>query len=97
MKVKDELWTELASASLEWKLDEAYDITVNVEGSKIEGLIWGKMILEAQDNEYSDGGVGVMIVSGSAVITQFDIGPVTLVTVSRAVENILSNSSSPYI
>jgi hypothetical protein len=55
------------------------------------------MIFEAQDNEYSDGGVGVMIVSGSAVITRFDIGPVTLVTVSRAVENILSNSLSPYI
>ncbi|KUJ23729.1 ADP-ribosylglycohydrolase [Mollisia scopiformis] len=76
VKARDESRIELTNASYEWELDTAYHVTVRVEGSKIVGSIAGKKVLEADDSEYTGGGIGAVIVDGSLAIDQFDIAPV---------------------
>jgi ADP-ribosylglycohydrolase len=75
VKAKDESRMELASASYDWELDEVYNVAVRVEGSEITGFIAGKKVLEANDGDYTGGGIGAVLVDGSVSINQFDIAP----------------------
>ena len=75
LKAKDKSRTELARVSHVWALDEAYDVKLCIEGSKIAGFINGEKVLEAEDGEYTGGGIGAVIVDGSVAIDQFHIAP----------------------
>jgi hypothetical protein len=75
VKARDELRTELASESFEWRLDEAYTVAVHVEGNKITGFIAGETVVESYDDEYVGGGIGAVVIDGGIAITQFDIAP----------------------
>ena len=76
VKAKDELRTELASKSFEWKLDEAYAVAVHAEGDDIIGFIGGDKVIEAHEDEYSGGGIGAVVIDGGIAITQFEIAPI---------------------
>lgn len=73
VKAKDESRTVLASVSYEWESNTAYSVSVCVEGESISGFIAEKKILEASDGEYAGGGIGAIVVDGSAAIDRFDI------------------------
>jgi ADP-ribosylglycohydrolase len=75
IKAKDDMRTELASASYDWELDKVYKLAVCVEGRNISGFIAGKKVLDAQDSEYAGGGIGAVLLDGSVTIDQFDIAP----------------------
>lgn len=77
VKAKDEERMELASAAFEWELDATYIVAVRVYGGKITGFIGGKEVLETEDEEYTGGGIGAILVDGSVAIDQFDVGPLT--------------------
>lgn len=46
-----------------------------VEQSRITGFIAGKKVIEAEDGEYTGGGIGEIIIDGSLAIDQFDLTP----------------------
>jgi ADP-ribosylglycohydrolase len=75
IKARDTSRTELATASYQWELDEGYNVTVSVEGRNITVVLSGEKVLEAQDSDYSGGGIGALLVDGSVAIDQFDIAP----------------------
>jgi hypothetical protein len=77
VKAKDETRTELATIDYPWALDEGYSVALSVDGGKIKGFIAGKKVIEAQDNEYTGGGIGAIVMNGSVSITQFDIAPIS--------------------
>ncbi|KAN0095006.1 ADP-ribosylglycohydrolase [Hyaloscypha variabilis] len=73
---KDETRTELTCVSYEWKLDESYSVTVCAEGDNITGFIAGKKVAEAQEGEWTGGGIGVVVTDGSVAVDQIDISPI---------------------
>lgn len=66
---------ELASASFDWKMDESYDIAITVVGGKFIGKIDGQRILEATDDRFEDGGVGLVVTNGSLSAEEIKIEP----------------------
>lgn len=78
IKAKDEDRTVLASADYAWETDVSYKVSVVVEGEKISGFINDKKIAEASDGEYVGGGIGAIVVDGSASADRFDIAPLKL-------------------
>ena len=64
VKARDEQRIELAAKSIDWKLDAEYNVVFEVEGSTLRGSVRG-VNLEAQDEEYESGGMGLVVTDGS--------------------------------
>ncbi len=75
IKARDEDRIELASAPFDWKLDAMYSVSVTVQGNIINGFITGGPSLEATDETYAAGGVGLVTTNGAVSASQFDISP----------------------
>jgi ADP-ribosylglycohydrolase len=76
VKARDETRTELTAAIHDWKLNEPYMVAVCVRGKQITGFIDDKLVVEAQDDDYEDGGIGTVVLDGSVSVDQFDIAPI---------------------
>ncbi|KAL1964893.1 hypothetical protein VTN77DRAFT_6246 [Rasamsonia byssochlamydoides] len=73
VKARDEQRTELASALFDWKLDMPYEVSVSVHGKVITGCVSGDgpgIVLEAVDEEYAGGGIGLVVTDGSVSANQ---------------------------
>jgi ADP-ribosylglycohydrolase len=75
VKALDNQRIELASAAFNWKLDMLYEVTLSVEGKVIKGRIGGGPVLEAADDQYLGGGIGLVVTEGSVSVDQFDVAP----------------------
>lgn len=75
VKARDESRTVLASVDFEWKTDIAYNVSVTVQGAKISGSIGEKEVIQASDEEYVGGGIGAIVIDGSASADKFKIAP----------------------
>lgn len=75
IKALDDRRIELASSEFDWRLDEPYEVAVTVQGKAIKGMIGGGPILEAEDDQYFGGGIGLVVTEGSVSANQFDIAP----------------------
>lgn len=75
VKARDEKRIELARAAFDWKFDTRYGVTVAVEGSTIKTSIGGGPSLEATDEDYRAGGIGLVVADGAVSANQFDIAP----------------------
>ncbi len=73
LKAKDEQRLELVVEAFEWKLDEEYQVTLEVEGSTLRGSI-GKLEFEADDEEYDGGGTGLVVTDGSLSVDSIEVG-----------------------
>lgn len=60
VKAKDETRMNLATAKVSWELDQAYTVTVTVDRNKIVGFVGGRRIIEAEEGEYTGGGVRLL-------------------------------------
>ncbi len=74
MKAADGLHT-LAEAALEWRLDEAYDLSLTTRGGRYTARVNGAVVLEAEDTDAPlvTGGVGLLVEAG-----RLDSGPVVV-------------------
>ncbi|KAJ5831890.1 hypothetical protein N7474_000201 [Penicillium riverlandense] len=75
VKARDEKRVELARAAFDWKLDKRYEVTVAVQGSTIKTSIGGGPSLEATDDDYPAGGIGLVVADGAVSANQFDVTP----------------------
>jgi hypothetical protein len=75
VKARDEKKIELTRAAFDWKLDTQYEVTVAVEGSTIKTSIGGGPSLEATDDDYPAGGIGLVVADGAVSANQFDVAP----------------------
>jgi hypothetical protein len=73
VKAKDEHRTKLATAKFAWELDQEYTVAVTVDGNKLVGFVGGQKVIEAEEGEYTGGGVGAVIIEGSVAVDQFGI------------------------
>jgi ADP-ribosylglycohydrolase len=73
VKAKDEHRTKLATAKFAWELDQVYSVAVTVDENKIVGFVGGRKVIEAEEGEYTGGGVGAVIIEGSVAVDQFEI------------------------
>ena len=64
IKAKDEESIELTGMVFDWKLDEEYELSLEVDGSSIRGRV-GELDLEAKDHDYESGGIGLIVTDGS--------------------------------
>ena len=74
VKALDEQRIELDAAEFEWKLDEQYTIELTAFGDSIRGKI-GNVVLEAKDDQYNGGGLGLIPIDGSLTAADIRIGP----------------------
>jgi ADP-ribosylglycohydrolase len=79
IKARDEQRTELVRTAFDWKYDTPYEVSVSVQGNVIRGRIVGACgpVLEAVDDEYGGGGIGLVVTDGSVSANQFDVGSET--------------------
>ncbi|KPI38426.1 uncharacterized protein AB675_12096 [Cyphellophora attinorum] len=75
VKARDEARKELATKALDWSLDAKYEIAIKAEGGNLACRI-GDLELRAYDDEYTSGGVGLVVTEGSISTDSIDIGPV---------------------
>lgn len=75
VKARDEKRIELARAAFDWKPDTRYEVTVAVEGSTIKTSIGCGPSLEATDDDYPAGGIGLAVADGAVSANQFDVAP----------------------
>jgi hypothetical protein len=73
VKAKDEHRTKLVTVKFAWELDQVYTVAVSVDGNKIVGFVGGRKVIEAEDGEYTGGGVGAVIIEGSVAVDQYEI------------------------
>ena len=74
VKAADETRIELASADLDWKLDEKYELTLRTVGTEIYAKV-GDIELRASDDAYKGGAVGLIVTQGSLSADSIDISP----------------------
>lgn len=74
VKSLDDVREELASATFDWRLDQEYQLTVNVNETMLQAQIDGQDILEVADKTYLDGGIGLVLTSGSISAERIEIG-----------------------
>ena len=74
VKALDEQRIELDAAEFKWKLDEQYTIELTASGDSIRGKI-GNVVLEAKDDQYNGGGLGLIPIDGSLTAADIRIGP----------------------
>ena len=77
VKARDEQRVELASVDFDWKLDDAYEVTVVVQGARIQGAIGGKTVEATDSGEkaFSGGGVGFVVADGSLSADSIAVSP----------------------
>ena len=75
VKAANEKRMELVSKPFSWKHDVKYDVRLTVQGSKIEGHVAG-VDLEAADEDYEGGAVGLVVIAGSLSADSITISPV---------------------
>lgn len=77
VKALDQERIELASADFDWALDIEYELAIEVKDSHIKGVVNNKLVLEATDERYDSGGMGMVVTSASATVEKFKIEPVS--------------------
>lgn len=75
VKARDEKRLELTSVPFEWKQDIPYEVKLRAQGSTIKARV-GDAVLTATDDEYTGGGVGLVVTDGSLSTDSIDIGPI---------------------
>ncbi|OJJ52155.1 hypothetical protein ASPSYDRAFT_165051 [Aspergillus sydowii CBS 593.65] len=73
VKALDEERTELAAAAFGWEHTTGYRVRLAVTGSSIKASIGGEPILEATDDNYLTGGIGLVVTDGAISANQFDV------------------------
>lgn len=73
VKALDEERTELAAAAFDWEHTTGYRVCLAVKGSFIKASIGGGPILEATDDSYLTGGIGLVVTDGAISANQFDV------------------------
>jgi hypothetical protein len=66
--------TVLAEAPFDWSLGETLDMTLNVKGDKITGLINNTQVLEAHDTKLAAGAIGLIVEDGRSGINRVQVG-----------------------
>ena len=74
VKAKDEERTELARVPFEWNLDVRYTVQLQALGGKIRGTV-GTAVVEANDEEFVGGAMGVLVTEGACCFTSVKIHP----------------------
>ena len=77
VKALDDQRIEIANTLFDWQLDTPYEVVLSVEGKNIRGRIDDGPVLEAVDDQYAGGGIGLVVTDGSVSVDKFDIAPVT--------------------
>jgi ADP-ribosylglycohydrolase len=75
IKARDELRTILASGEFDWKVDTPYQVVISTRGSSINGSIDGGPTLTATDDEYTGGGIGLVVTEGSISVKHITLTP----------------------
>ena len=66
--------TVLAEAPFDWSLGETLDMTLNVKGDKITGLINNNQVLKAQDAKLDAGAAGLVVEEGRTGTNTVKVG-----------------------
>jgi hypothetical protein len=75
IKARDEHRTILASEEYDWTLDKPYNLIIWTRGSSINSYIDGAPVLTATDDEYTGGGVGLVVREGSISVKHITLTP----------------------
>lgn len=78
IKALDRERNELVTASFDWKLATCYEVSLVVEGDSIKASISGGLVLEARDDKYLEGGIGLVVTDGAVSANQFIVSPLDL-------------------
>jgi hypothetical protein len=68
--------TVLAAQAFAWALDQAYALTLRVEGKTIRASIDGRVVLEAEDEALTGGAIALLVDTGSIATTEVRVRPV---------------------
>jgi ADP-ribosylglycohydrolase len=74
VKAQDEQRVEMVSKAFDWHVDDRFDVTVIAQGTSIQAHLSGT-VLEAKDETYSGGGLGLIAVGGSLAVDKIEIMP----------------------
>ncbi|KAL4982262.1 ADP-ribosylation/Crystallin J1 [Aspergillus falconensis] len=74
VKAKDEQRITLASAAFYWSVDGEYDFALEAEGTSIRGRVNG-VDVTASDDQYSVGGIGLVVTEGAICVDSIEISP----------------------
>ncbi|KAF4459471.1 adp-ribosylation crystallin j1 [Fusarium albosuccineum] len=77
VKARDEDRITLASSTYAWELDVEYDLLLEVQGNVLRGQINGFEI-SASDDQYTEGGVGLVVTQGAVCVESVDISPLEM-------------------
>ena len=65
----------LAEADFEWRLGEAHELTLQVDGDRISGKVNGAAIVEATDDALDCGAIGLVVEEGRLGIDRVEVVP----------------------
>ena len=67
--------TVLAEADFAWELWHAYDLDLQVEGSRLRGWVDGVLLFDAQDGELTGGGAALVLEEGHLLVDEVKVCP----------------------
>ncbi len=68
--------TVLAEQPFAWSLDQAYALSLHVEGKTIRASIDGRVVLDAEDEALTGGAVALLVDTGSIATQEVRVTPV---------------------
>lgn len=75
VKALDERRVELSTADFDWDLDTPYEVTLSAKDDLIKAHV-GNVYLEAVDNQFQNGGLGLVVTGGSLSTEGIRVDPV---------------------
>ncbi|MBS4208903.1 ADP-ribosylglycohydrolase family protein [Bacillus sp. FJAT-50079] len=72
-KKKDDRLVELAAVDFDLQLDQRYDVSFHLKGQLLSVEVEGKIIVSAEDQEYTSGGAGFIVNSGAILANGFKV------------------------
>ncbi|KAF2169060.1 hypothetical protein M409DRAFT_21069 [Zasmidium cellare ATCC 36951] len=74
VKAADRRRDVLASKTFKWSTHTAYQVEVSVQGARLKGYVNNELLLEAQDDTYKSGAIGMIVSEGSMSVDKIQVG-----------------------
>ncbi|HEY4167152.1 MAG TPA: ADP-ribosylglycohydrolase family protein [Reyranella sp.] len=66
----------LAAQDFAWSLDQAYALSLRIEGKRIRASIDGRVVLEAEDEALTGGAIALLVDTGSIATNEIQVRPI---------------------
>ena len=66
---------DLAAAKLPWRFDQSYTLRLEVTGMRLRGHVDGELLVEAEDQAFTGGGVALLAERGNAAFRRVHVQP----------------------